>query len=60
MLPFNEANHDETRQLLDRRVIVEVLKLDISVLKPYLDLLRDKLCSEPSIHGGKKTSTMRS
>jgi hypothetical protein len=60
MLPFNEANHDDTRQLLDRRVTGEMLRLDISMLKPYLDLLRDKLCSEPSIHGGKKTSTMRS
>ena len=52
MLPFNEANRDPVRQLLDRRLITEVLQLDAALLEP-LAMLRDKLCSEPSVHGGK-------
>lgn len=58
LLPFNEAYHDEVRQELDRRLITELLRLDASVLEP-LTLLRKKLCSEPSIHGGKKSSASR-
>ena len=41
-LPANEAYRDETRQLLDRRVLI--------------DLLRLKWCNEPSVHGGKGTA----
>ncbi len=52
MLPFNQAHEDSVRQLLDRRLISEVLRLDASVLEP-LALLRAKLCAEPSVHGGK-------
>ncbi len=58
LLPFNEAYHDEVRQELDRRLITELLRLDARVLEP-LTLLRKKLCSEPSIHGGKKSSASR-
>ena len=53
-LPANEAWRDESRQELDRRVLVELLGLPESVLEP-LDLLRLKWCSEPSVHGGKGT-----
>ena len=53
LLPFNEAAHDDNRKTLDRRVITEVLGLDASILNA-VDLLRGKLCAEPSIHGGKR------
>ena len=54
-LPANEAYHDEARQELDRRVLVDLLGLPESVLEP-LALLRDKWCREPSVHGGKSTA----
>ena len=53
-LPANEAYRDGARQELDRLVLVELLKLPVSVLES-LDLLRRKWCSEPSVHGGKRT-----
>jgi hypothetical protein len=53
MLPFNEADHDPVRQELDRRLTTEVLRLDFNALDA-VDLLRRKLCVEPSIHGGKR------
>ena len=54
-LPANEAYRDTTRQELDHRVLIEVLGLSESVLEP-LALLRHKWCSEPSVHGGKRTA----
>ena len=54
-LPANEAYRDTTRQELDHRVLTEVLGLPESVLEP-LELLRHKWCSEPSVHGGKRTA----
>ncbi len=54
-LPANEAYRDETRKLLDRRVLIDLLNLPESILEP-LDLLRLKWCSEPSVHGGKGTA----
>ena len=54
-LPANEAYHDNTRKELDYRVLIEMLGLPESILEP-LDLLRLKWCSEPSVHGGKKTA----
>ena len=53
-LPANEAYRDNTRKELDHRVLIDVLGLPTSVLEP-LDLLRLKWCSEPSVHGGKRT-----
>ena len=53
-LPANEAYRDDSRQELDRRVLTEMLGLPASILEP-LDLLRLKWCSEPSVHGGKRT-----
>ena len=55
MLPFNEAPHDEVRKELDYRLLVEVLGIPDTLI-PNLDLLRQKLCIEPSIHGGKKST----
>ena len=54
-LPANEAYQDNTRKELDHRVLIDMLGLPTSVLEP-LDLLRLKWCSEPSVHGGKKTA----
>ena len=54
-LPANEAYRDTTRQELDHRVLIKVLGLPESVLEP-LALLRHKWCSEPSVHGGKRTA----
>ena len=54
-LPANEAYRDETRKLLDRRVLIDLLSLPESILEP-LDLLRLKWCNEPSVHGGKATA----
>ena len=55
LLPANEAYHDNSRQELDHRVLIDMLGLPRSVLEP-LDLLRLKWCSEPSVHGGKRTA----
>ena len=56
MLPFNEAYKDEIRKELDYRLLVDILGMP-SALVPSLDLLREKLCAEPSIHGGKKSKS---
>ena len=53
-LPANEAYRDNTRKELDYRVLIDLLSLPESILEP-LDLLRLKWCSEPSVHGGKRT-----
>ena len=53
-LPANEAYRDNARKELDHRVLINVLGLPESVLEP-LELLRLKWCSEPSVHGGKRT-----
>ncbi len=55
MLPFNELDLDPVRRELDERFGREVLGLPEPILAADgpLDLLRRKLASEPSIHGGK-------
>ncbi len=53
-LPANEAYRDDTRQALDRAVLVELLGLPDDVMEP-LDLLRRQWCTEPTVHGGKST-----
>lgn len=55
LLPANEAWSDEGRQALDRAVLVDLLNQPADILES-LALLRTKWCSEPSVHGGKKTS----
>ena len=54
MRPLNEAAEDEVRQELDRRLLVDALGVP-QELMPSIDLLREKLCAEPSVHGGKKS-----
>ena len=54
MLPFNECDHDSVRHELDTDLLTEVLGIkDIGVLAS-MQTLREMLCAEPSIHGGKK------
>ena len=56
LLPLHDLNKDENRKTLDHRFYSEVLGLDDSVLAGGgpLDILRQKLCREPSIRGSKK------
>ena len=55
MLPFNEMVDDPVRQKLDQLLLSKVLGLGEDThpeVHEGLDLLRKKLCAEPSIHGG--------
>ncbi len=54
MRPLHEAPEDEVRKELDRRLLVDALGMPPELM-PSLDLLRQKLCLEPSVHGGKKS-----
>ena len=55
MLPFNESDTDEVRHELDRRFLTEVLDITSEDVHAAVHRLREKLCAEPSIHGGKKS-----
>ena len=55
MLPFNESDQDEVRHELDRRFLTEVLGITSADVHAAVVRLREKLCAEPSIHGGKKS-----
>ena len=54
--PLHELDRDENRKTLDRRFYGEALGLDDAILADGgpLDILRQKLCREPSIRGSKK------
>ena len=55
MLPFNESDRDTVRHELDRRFLTEVLGIISDDVHDAVGRLREKLCAEPSIHGGKKS-----
>ena len=55
MLPFNEADHDPVRHELDRLLLTEVLNITTEDAHNAVHRLRELLCAEPSIHGGKKS-----
>ena len=55
MLPFNEADRDMVRHELDRRFLRDVLEIASDDVHVAVHRLREKLCAEPSIHGGKKS-----
>ena len=55
MLPFNEADHDPVRHKLDRLLLTEVLNITTEDAHNAIRRLRQLLCAEPSIHGGKKS-----
>ena len=54
--PLHELDQDDNRKNLDRRFYGTVLGLDDAILDDGgpLDILRQKLCREPSIRGSKK------
>ncbi len=55
MLPFNEINHDPVRHELDHLLLSEVLGITTEDAHNAMHRLRELLCAEPSIHGGKKS-----
>ena len=55
MLPFNEADHDPVRHKLDHLLLTEVLNITTEDAYNAIRRLRQLLCAEPSIHGGKKS-----
>ena len=58
MLPFNQMYEDAVRQELDERLLSEVLGISEQThpeVYSGLHHLRERLCAEPSIHGGKKS-----
>ena len=55
MLPFNEAADDSVRHELDQRLLTEVLDITSEDAHNAVHRLRELLCAEPSIHGGKKS-----
>ena len=58
MLPFNQMDEDEVRHELDRRLLSEVLSFAEEThpeVHTGIHRLRERLCAEPSIHGGKQS-----
>ena len=52
LMPANMANQDLTRQDLDQAVLIELLELDLDVLK-RVEVIRDQWCREPHLWRGK-------
>ena len=58
MLPFNQMDEDEVRHELDRRMLSEILGFTEEThpeVHTGIRRLRQRLCAEPSINGGKKS-----
>ena len=55
MLPFNECVHDPVRHDLDTYLLTQVLGIKDTGVLTAMQTLREMLCAEPSIHGGKKS-----
>ena len=61
MLPFNQMDEDEVRQELDRLLLTDVLGFGEEThpeVHTGVRILRERLCAEPSIHGGKKSKVV--
>ncbi len=56
MLPVNECGHDPVRAELDRSLLTEVLGITSDNVLKSMQTLREMLCAEPSIHGGKQST----
>ncbi len=54
MLPVNECAYDPMRVELDRCLLTEVLGITSDNVLESMQTLREMLCAEPSIHGGKQ------
>ena len=55
MLPVNECAHDPVREELDRSLLTDVLGITNQNVLESMQTLREMLCAEPSIHGGKQS-----
>ena len=55
MLPVNECAHDPVRKELDRCLLIGVLRITSDKVLESMQTLREMLCAEPSIHGGKQS-----
>ena len=55
MLPFNECARDLVRQDLDAYLLMGMLGIKDLGVVTAMQTLREMLCAEPSIHGGKKS-----
>ena len=55
MLSFNESDKDEVRHALDRRFLTDILGITSTGVHDTVHRLREKLCAEPSVHGGKQS-----
>ena len=51
----NDSDTDTVRHELDRRFLTEVLDITSEDVHAAVHRLREKLCAEPSVHGGKKS-----
>ena len=61
MLPFNQMDEDEARSELDRLLLSQVLGFGEDThpeVHEGVHLLRERLCKEPSIHGGKQSKVV--
>ena len=61
MLPFHRMDEDEVRQDLDRLLLSDVLGFAEAThpeVHTGVRILRERLCAEPSIHGGKKSKVV--
>ena len=56
MLPLNECASDEIRHELDAALLTGVLGIDDIGVLASMQTLREMLCAEPSIHGGKQST----
>lgn len=55
MLPVNECNHDPIRKELDTELLTKVLGISDDNVLEAMQTLREMLCAEPSIQGGKQS-----
>ncbi len=55
MLPVNECAYDSIRKELDSCLLTEVLGITSDNVLESMQTLREMLCAEPSIHGGKQS-----
>ena len=55
ILPINECIHDSIRHELDAGLLTTVLGIEDPGVLTAMQTLREMLCAEPSIHGGKKS-----
>ena len=61
MLPFNQMDEDHVRWELDRLLLAQVLGFGEDThpeVHEGVRILRERLCAEPSIHGGKKSKVV--